>query len=178
LNLTVKESRELDRVVKLFEQHEDTSFAYLANIPLVKTLSQLESFKIFVAEVNGETVGCIHSLCYIHDCGHIEGLLVHKDFREKGVGSRLLNAALNSLSARCIYLFVEEGNIAAIRLVEKTGFKRAYRGRYCIASTSLAGASGGLDITNDVDLASLKERSGVVNLGYYPVKTTQASSRI
>ncbi|MBO3755200.1 MAG: GNAT family N-acetyltransferase [Candidatus Brockarchaeota archaeon] len=179
MDVAVKESRDLDKVVGLFEQHKDSPFTYLTNIPLVKMLSQLESFKIFVAEVDGETVGCIHSLSYIYDCGYVGGLLVHKDFRRKGIGSRLLDAALNSLNTRYVYLFVEEKNTAAVRLVEKTGFKRIYKGRRYIVSTQLDEASGALRITNDVDWASLKEsigfkeRNGAVNLGYYPVKMTE-----
>jgi len=179
LDVAVKESRDIDKVVRLFEQHKDSPFTYLTNIPLVKMLSQLESFKIFVAEADGETAGCIHSLSYIYDCGYIGGLLVHKDFRGKGIGSRLLNAALNSLNTRYVYLFVEEKNTTAVRLVEKTGFKRIYRGRRYIVSTPLDEASGSLRITSDADWTSLKksigfkERNGVVNFGYYPVKITE-----
>ncbi|MEM3660695.1 MAG: GNAT family N-acetyltransferase [Thermoproteota archaeon] len=180
MDVTVKESQDLEKVARLFEQHRDTPFTYLTNIPLVKMLSQLESFKIFVAEVNGETVGCIHSLSYIYDCGYIGGLLVHKDFRGKGVGRRLLNAALNSLNTGHVYLFVEEKNTIAVRLVEKTGFKNIYKGRRYIITTPINEAfPRSPTITTDVDWLSLKEsigfneRNGVVNIGYYPVKVTE-----
>jgi GNAT superfamily N-acetyltransferase len=176
LNIAVKESRDIDKVVRLFEQHKDSPFTYLTNIPLVKILSQLESFKIFVAEADGETVGCIYSLSYIYDCGYIGGLLVHKDFRSKGVGGRLLGAALNSLNTRHVYLLVEEKNIAALRLVEKTGFKSIYKGCRYIVSTPLNRASLSQGITSGCEWLHLKEsigfkeRNGVVNIGHYPVK--------
>ncbi|MBO3798039.1 MAG: GNAT family N-acetyltransferase [Thermoproteota archaeon] len=180
MDITVKESRDPDKIARLFEQHKDTPFTYLTNIQLVKMLSQLESFKMFVAEVNGEIVGCIHSTSYIYDCGYIGGLLVHKDFRGKGVGRRLLNAALNSLKTRYVYLFVEEKNTIAVRLVEKTGFKKIYKGRRYIITTPINEAfPRSPTITTDVDWLSLKEsigfneRNGVVNIGYYPVKVTE-----
>ncbi|MCX8182863.1 MAG: GNAT family N-acetyltransferase [Crenarchaeota archaeon] len=179
MDITVKESREPEKIARLFDQHRGIPFTYLTNIPLVKMLSQLESFKIFVAEVDGEIVGCIHSLNYIYDCGYIGGLLVHKDFRKKGIGSRLLDAALNSLDARFVYLFVEEKNTAAVRLVEKRGFKRIYKRCRYIISTPLDRVSGSLRITSDTDWTTLKgcigfkERNGVVNFGHYPVKMTE-----
>jgi hypothetical protein len=83
------------------------------------------------------------------------------------------------LNTRYVYLFVEEKNTTAVRLVEKTGFKRIYRGRRYIVSTPLDEASGSLRITSDADWTSLKksigfkERNGVVNFGYYPVKITE-----
>ena len=67
MGIVIKESRDVDKIVKLFEQHEGIPFTYLMNIPIVKTLSQLESFKIFVAEINDEVIGCIYSLNYIYD---------------------------------------------------------------------------------------------------------------
>lgn len=180
LEIIVKESRDLDKVTSLFERHKDTPFTYLTNIPLVEMLGQLESFKIFVAEVNGETVGCIHSLNYIYDCGYVGGLLIHKDFRRKGVGSKLLKAALNSLSTRHVYLFVEERNTLAIRLFKKMGFKNIYKRLFYVASTPLNKTLGtGSSITSDIEWGDLKEvigfreRKGVVNFGYYPVKITR-----
>lgn len=181
LEIIVKESLDLDKVTSLFERHKDIPFTYLTNIPLVEMLSRLESFKIFVAEVNGETVGCIHSLNYIYDCGYIGGLLIHRDFRRMGVGSKLLKTALDSLNTRHVYLFAEEKNTMAIRFFEKTGFRKLYRRLFCITSTPLDEAfRGDLRITSDVEWTDLKEavgfreRKGVVNFGYYPVKITRS----
>lgn len=182
MDIIIKESMNLNGVIKLFEQHKDTPFTYLTNIPLVKMLSQLESFKIFVAKVNGETVGCIHCLNYIYDCGYIGGLLIHKDFRKMGVGSKLLNAALSSLSTRHVYLFVGEENTVAIRLFEKAGFRRTYRKLLHIFSTPLDKTlEGGSSITSDVNWTDLEktvgfqERNRVVNFGYYPIKITRST---
>ncbi|MEM2088660.1 MAG: GNAT family N-acetyltransferase [Thermoproteota archaeon] len=181
MEIIIKESRNLGKVIKLFEQHKDTPFTYLTNIPLVEMLSQLESFKIFVAEANGETVGCIHSLNYIYDCGYIGGLLIHRDFRKMGIGSKLLKTALSSLSTKHVYLFAEEQNTAAIRFFEKTGFRKIYRRLFYITSTPLDETfRGGSRITGDVEWTDLKEavgfreRKGVVNFGYYPVKITRS----
>ncbi len=180
MDIIIKKSTNLNEVAKLFEQHKDTPFTYLTNIPLVEMLSQLESFQIFVAEVNGETVGCIHCLNYIYDCGYVGGLLIHRDFRKMGIGSKLLNAALSSLSTRHVYLFVEEENTVAIRLFEKTGFKGIYKRFYSVVSTPLVETSEEDSIiTSDIDwdvfkeTTGFQERNGVVNFGYYPVKVTR-----
>ncbi|MGQ9479698.1 MAG: GNAT family N-acetyltransferase [Thermoproteota archaeon] len=181
MEIIVKESRDLGKVTKLFEQHKDTPFTYLTNIPLVEMLSQLESFKIFVAEANGETVGCIHSLNYIYDCGYSGGLLIHKDFRKMGIGSKLLKIALSSLSTKHVYLFAEEKNTVAIRFFKKTGFRKIYRRLFYVVSTPLDKTfRGGSHITGDAEWADLKEavgfreRKGVINFGYYPIKITRS----
>ncbi|MDW8033331.1 MAG: GNAT family N-acetyltransferase [Nitrososphaerota archaeon] len=180
MDIVVKESRDIDKVIKLFEQHKDTPFTYLMNIPLVKMLSQLEYFKIFVAEANGETVGCIHSLDYLYDCGYIGGLLVHRDYRKMGIGTKLMEAALSSLNAKHVYLFVEEKNTDAIRFFDKIGFRKIYRRFFYIATTTLNEAfQDDLCIKCDVEWIDLREaigfseREGIVNLGYYPIKVTR-----
>ncbi|MBO3768892.1 MAG: GNAT family N-acetyltransferase [Candidatus Brockarchaeota archaeon] len=150
----------------------------MMNIPLVKMLSQLESFKIFLAEVNDEIVGCIHALDYVYDCGYIGGLLVHKDFRRMGIGGKLLKTALSSLRAKYVYLFVEEKNTVAINLFEKTGFKKIYRRLLYTVSVPLNNGFK-LQITSEVEWEGLKnaigflERKGIVNFGYYPIKMTR-----
>jgi len=181
LEIIVKESRDLDKVTRLFEQHRDIPFTYLTNIPLVEMLSRLESFKIFVAETNGETVGCIHSLNYIYDCGYIGGLLIHRNFRRMGVGSKLLKAALSSLNTKHVYLFAEEKNTTAIRFFKKTGFRKIYRRLFYVVSTQLDETfKRSSRITGDVEWVDLKEAVGfrerkrVINFGYYPVKITRS----
>jgi len=179
LEVIIRESRDPDGVIKLFEQHRNVPFTYLMNIPIVRMLSRLEKFRIFVAESNGEVVGCIYSLDYIYDSSYIGGLLVHKDFRGRGIGSRLLKTALNHLNAKYVYLLVVEDNAAAIRLFEKAGFKKAYKRIYYVVSEPLSSSSGNVSVTHDVEWDDLEksigfyERKGVINLGYYPVKITR-----
>lgn len=180
MEIVVRESRDVDRVIKLYEQHKDVPFTYLMNIPLVKMLSRLDSFKIFVAESNDEIVGCIHALDYVYDCGYIGGLLIHKDFRRMGIGSKLLKTAMNSLNTKYVYLFVEEKNIIAINLFEKMGFKKIYRRLLYTVSLPLnKGFEKKLHVTSEVEWEGLKnaigflERKGIVNFGYYPIKITR-----
>lgn len=181
MEIIIRKSRDVDKVIKLFEQHKDVPFTYLMNIPLVKMLSQLESFKIFLAEVNDEPVGCIHALDYVYDCGYIGGLLIHKDFRRMGIGSKLLKTALSSLHAKYVYLFVEEKNNVAINLFEKNGFKKIYRRLLYTVSVPLdKDFEKELHITSGVEWKDLKnaigflERKGIVNFGYYPIKMTRS----
>lgn len=179
MEIVIRESRDVDKVIKLYEQHKDIPFTYLMNIPLVKMLSRLDSFKIFVAETD-EIVGCIHALNYVYDCGYIGGLLVHKDFRRMGIGSKLLNTALRTLNARHVYLFVEEKNTVAISLFKKMGFRKIYRRLFYTVSSQLNDSERDLQITSDVEWNDLKgaigflERNGIVNFGYYPIKMTRS----
>jgi GNAT superfamily N-acetyltransferase len=176
MSIVIKESRDVDKIVKLFKQHEGIPFTYLMNIPIVKMLSQLESFKIFVAETSDEVIGCIYSLDYIYDSGYVGGLLVHKDFRGRGIGSRLLKTALSSLSSKHVYLFVMENNALAVSLFEKVGFRKIYKRLYYTISQPLNNFYETQKVTYDVKWYDLKnaigfpERNGVINFGYYPVK--------
>jgi len=179
LEIIVKESRDVSRVIELFDKHRGMPFTYLMNIPLVMMLSQLEKFKMFIAEANGEVIGCIYSLDYIYDSGYVGGLLVHKDFRNMGIGSRLLKTALSHIESRYVYLLVMEENNLALRLFEKSGFRRAYKRLYYIVSQPFDNFYENDKVTYDVEWHDLKkavgfsERKGVINFGYYPVKMTE-----
>jgi ribosomal protein S18 acetylase RimI-like enzyme len=179
LEIIIKESREISRAIELFDKHKDAPFTYLMNIPLIRMLSQLEKFKIFIAEANGEVIGCIYSLNYVYDSGYVGGLLVHKDFRNMGIGSRLLNTALSHIESRYVYLLVMEENNLALRLFEKAGFRRIYKRLYYIVSQPFNNFYEKEKVTYDVEWHDLKnavgfsERKRVINFGYYPVKMTE-----
>ncbi|MBQ7144664.1 MAG: GNAT family N-acetyltransferase [Oscillospiraceae bacterium] len=58
------------------------------------------------------------------DCGEIFALYVLKEERRKGIGRRLLNAALERLDGReRVCLWVVKGNVPAIRFYQKHGFQ-------------------------------------------------------
>ncbi|MEW6068461.1 MAG: ribosomal protein S18-alanine N-acetyltransferase [Nitrospirota bacterium] len=63
---------------------------------------------------------------YIFDEGHILNLAVHHDFRRQGIGTALMNNAINELKekdCRFLYLEVRVSNIAAIKFYERFGFR-------------------------------------------------------
>lgn len=65
--------------------------------------------------------------------GEIETVNVREDYRRNGIGTALVNKAIEfsekyfreaGVKPRCIYLMTRSNNEAAMRLYEKTGFKK------------------------------------------------------
>lgn len=81
--------------------------------------------KYLVAKINNEVVG-FAGLIPVLDEADISNIVVHKDYRNKKIGSLLLKALLDlatSLNIKTINLEVRKSNIAAIKLYEKYGFE-------------------------------------------------------
>jgi putative acetyltransferase len=77
-----------------------------------------------VAVARGQLVGVIHVEASRHGFGEI-GMLVHRDWRGRGVGSALVQAAIDRARDRglhklCLEVFAH--NTAAIGLYRKFGF--------------------------------------------------------
>ena len=84
-----------------------------------------------VAEVDGDVVGYVFSrrtlLGRLGRCGHIVAVAVEKEFRRRGIGRRLMEAALDHLAQRRVSrvgLEVRQSNTAAQALYEQLGFDR------------------------------------------------------
>ncbi|MHC1635838.1 MAG: ribosomal protein S18-alanine N-acetyltransferase [Candidatus Methanospirareceae archaeon] len=61
--------------------------------------------------------------------GHISGIAVEREYRRRGIGSRLLETAEEKFKRDGfdkVTLEVRKSNIGAIRLYEKQGYKKAY----------------------------------------------------
>lgn len=89
--------------------------------------SELENgnSKYLVAKMNGEVVG-FAGIIPVIDEADISNIVVHKDFRNKKIGSLLLKNLLDlavSLGLSTINLEVRASNIPAIKLYEKYGFE-------------------------------------------------------
>ncbi len=92
----------------------------------------------FVAEVGGKVVGYVMSRVevgpgYVVEGdmvrkGHIISIAVLPGYRRRGIGTRLMLAAMKALrdvyGCREVYLEVRVSNEPAIRLYEKLGFRR------------------------------------------------------
>ena len=97
-----------------------------------------------VAEYNGEIVGYI--MCRIErgisgfgrlpvKKGHIVSVAVLRNMREKGIGTALINAAMEGMTgygATEFFLEVRKSNEAAVKAYEKLGYsvRRVLRGYY------------------------------------------------
>jgi len=176
----VYKCRDLSRILELFDNHCDERFAYLADTQLFKVFSGLESAEIFEAKVNGATVGCVYAMRYMHRCGWLGGLLVHRKFRRKGIGRKLLEKALGWFDVTRVYAFVEPENIAARKLFESMGFNVLYRRlnfKIQASSAGMLNEDKGVDYefrwSKLARTMGFEERGGVVNLGYYPLKLTE-----
>ena len=71
-------------------------------------LLRLEPEGCFLAEVEGRPAGTVTTTCYGRQLAWIGMVLVHPDFRRRGVGTRLLTEAIRHLreerSIRCVKL--------------------------------------------------------------------------
>jgi ribosomal protein S18 acetylase RimI-like enzyme len=180
-DVTIKECTDSDSITELFEEHRNAPFTYLSDIHLFRLFSRLKSFRAFVAEVDGRVVGCVYGLKYTYGYGWIGGLFVHRSFRRMGVGRRLLERVLQFLGPEHAYLFVMPENVAAKKLVENVGFSAVYRRlNYEVGAPFEEFRDERGEISYDVEwddfttALGFKERSGVVNMGYYPIKVTKS----
>jgi GNAT superfamily N-acetyltransferase len=181
LKVDVFECGDSSSLIELFNVHKDEPFTYLADTQLFSLFSKIDFCRVFEAKADRGTVGSIYAMKHMYDCGWIGGLLVHKEFRRKGVGRKLLGKALDWLDTPYAYAFVEPENTAAQELFKSMGFNTVYRRlNYKVQMQNIHRQQGGNETANtDLQWSELteaegyKERGGVVNLGYYPVKLTE-----
>ena len=92
---------------------------------LEKTAS-LDNFIGFVAQEEDKIVGYI-TATYCLDESDIISVAVSKNFRSKGIATKLINALISALKEKgvtSLFLEVRESNINAIKLYEKVGFTK------------------------------------------------------
>ncbi len=114
----MSECGDVNFVIELFNNHKGEPFTYLADTQLFKLFSRLEFCRIFEVKANQVTVGGIYPMNYMYNCGWLGGLLVHKNYRRRGIGRKLLKKSLEWLNTTYTYAFVELENIAARNLFE------------------------------------------------------------
>jgi len=78
----------------------------------------------FIAELNGEPVGCISAVAYDENFGFMGFYIVRKDFRNQGIGMQLWNTAVDYMSDRIIG---GDGVVEMLPKYEQQDFKIAYR---------------------------------------------------
>ena len=82
--------------------------------------------KYFVAEIDNKVIGFVGTWLIV-DESHITNVAVHPDYRKNGIASKLIDAMISYCKEHgCIAytLEVRAGNIPAISLYEKHGFKQ------------------------------------------------------
>ena len=78
--------------------------------------------KIKVYTIDGSVIGFIHVSILDRDVNVIN-IVVDKDYRNHGVGSKLLDNIIKENDNKVFYLEVAVNNISAINLYKKYGFK-------------------------------------------------------
>ena len=79
----------------------------------------------FIAELNGQRVGCIMLTETSHFEGKLRVMFVSPDARGKGIGTLLINAVLNkaqTIGYKTLSLWTTNNQIAARELYKKIGF--------------------------------------------------------
>ena len=78
---------------------------------------------------------------YVDSFAHLLKILINPDFRVKGLGNGLLTESIRVLESRGVktfFLEVEEGNVAAIKLYENSGFKIVHKKKHFYSNGATA----------------------------------------
>jgi ribosomal protein S18 acetylase RimI-like enzyme len=84
--------------------------------------------KLLVADYAGQPVAVVHAVMVAPTEGWLEGLRTDPRYRRRGIATRLNDGAISMLrewGARVVRLASYVDNVAAHRLVERAGFRRA-----------------------------------------------------
>ena len=93
-------------------------------------ISEDPNYIIYVAEYNGEIIGATTLLIeqkFIHDggkVGHIEDVVVRKEYQGKGVGKKIVNALLKYAKKKGCYKTILDCSDELVQFYESIGFKR------------------------------------------------------
>ena len=109
----------------LISNNLNTDFDDFWNYNIFKSELENGNSKYLVAKIGDKIVGFAGIIPILNEAD-ISNIVVHKDFRNKKIGSYLLQNLINlasSLNIEIINLEVRESNIPAIHLYEKYGFE-------------------------------------------------------
>jgi len=168
---------DLNHIKKLFNEHKNERFTYIQDIHLYEISHHAKFSNPLLIKIRNNIVGSLYATKYLFNSGYIGGVLVHRKYRRKGIGTLLLKKALEWLKTPHTFLFVEPENIAAQKLFKKCGFKILYKRVICQGVCKTGKTHQ--DIKTYVNLNELSEtigfnkRQGVIHLGYYPVKLSE-----
>jgi glucosamine-phosphate N-acetyltransferase len=93
-------------------------------------ISKDPNYVIYVAEYNGEIIGATTLLIeqkFIHDggkVGHIEDVVIRKEYQGKGVGKKIVNVLLKYAKKKGCYKTILDCSDELVPFYESIGFKR------------------------------------------------------
>jgi ribosomal-protein-alanine N-acetyltransferase len=103
----------------------ETDFDDFWNYNIFKSELENPNAKYIVAKFNNKIVG-FAGIIYVLDEADISNIVVHKNFRNKKIGSLLLKSLIDlaySINLKTLNLEVRESNVSAIKLYDKFGFE-------------------------------------------------------
>lgn len=121
IKITSMNSQDLEAIKNILNSDFDDFWNY----NILKDELNNKNSRYLVAKLNNEVIG-FAGIKIIIDEADIMNIVVKKDFRNKGIGSLLLEKLMDlskSLNLNYISLEVNEKNISAIRLYKKFNFK-------------------------------------------------------
>ncbi|MGC8648619.1 MAG: GNAT family N-acetyltransferase [Candidatus Micrarchaeia archaeon] len=119
---------EEDAPILLSEKQDyNSGFSYVYN--LINNMAKNKGLSI-IAEYNDELIAYADLIKHLGREEHIGelGIIISKDFRNKGLGYELMNILIRiakEQNCQILTLHVYSHNLAAIRLYEKLGFRKA-----------------------------------------------------
>lgn len=123
MNIEIKEMQEID--LEKIKDILQTDFDDFWNYNILKEELKAENSKYIVATIKDEIVG-FAGIKIAYDQADIMNIVTRKDYRNKGIGTLLLNELISickEFKANSIFLEVNEENKPAIKLYEKVGFE-------------------------------------------------------
>ncbi|MFA6291747.1 MAG: GNAT family N-acetyltransferase, partial [Victivallales bacterium] len=103
----------------------------------------------FIAELNGESAGCISAVAYDDTFGFLGFYIVRKDLRNQGIGLKLWQTAISYMGQRTVG---GDGVVSMLEKYAKSGFHTAhFNARY----EGIGAASGAASKLPLVDLRDL-----------------------
>lgn len=110
--------------LELIAPNLETDFDDFWNYNVFRSELENGNSKYLVAKINDKIVG-FAGIIPVLDEADISNIVVHKDFRNKKIGSFLLKSLIDlacSINVKTLNLEVRESNVSAIKLYEKFGF--------------------------------------------------------
>ncbi|KAM0678753.1 N-alpha-acetyltransferase 30 [Binucleata daphniae] len=126
----ISDYNELNDIAILFETYLSESYSFF----LYTLFYTKYNDHCFTAKLGNKIVGAIFAKIEENGFGYIGLFAVDQNYRQKGIGTKLITACLQSFLVNNISIIVletESNNTAAIHLYEKIGFiKTDYYDRY------------------------------------------------